>query len=123
MRCTHHGPRRAPLDRIPLLVRQPFELVHINKILGMSTTQYRNCCNIVVIDGMRGYTSAGAYPAATSAAIVDSVDNQLISVSEFPKKIQTGNGSHFHGAFHALHDKWGTKRSWLAACQLLPAIA
>ena len=55
-----------------------FEWVQIDRILGIPITPDRNCCIGVGIDGMTGNTSVRASPAATSAATVEFVVNELI---------------------------------------------
>ena len=115
MRCAQHGPRRASFNRVPVAARQPFEWVQIDWILGMPVTPNGNRCIIVAIDGMTGYMSARAYPDTSSAATVEFVVNEIILKFGIPQKIQTDNGSHFHGAFQALCDKWRIKQSWSAA--------
>ena len=45
---------------------------------------------------------ARAYPDTTSVATVEFMVNEVILKFGIPQKIQTDNGSHFHGAFQAL---------------------
>ena len=66
--CQKHGPRLSPLQSMPIIAKQPWEIVQMDWIMGLPETSDRNKAILVAVDCHTGYTMARASVEATSAA-------------------------------------------------------
>ena len=100
---------------MPIIAKQPWEIVQMDWILGLPETSDRNKTILVAVDCHTGYNTARASVEATSAATTTFFLQEITLKFGIPIRVHTDNGMHFKGEFHKLCKRWGIQHAWSTA--------
>ena len=110
--CQRTGPKKPPVQKCPLICRQPWDIIQLDWVLGLPVTQ-RGCkCIVVAIDICTGFVAARAFTTCTAADTTAFFLEAIALRYGLPRIVHTDNGSHFLGTFRELCIKWGIKQSF-----------
>ena len=100
--CQRTGPKKPPVQKCPLICRQPWDIIQLDWVLGLPVTQ-RGCkCILVAIDVCTGFVAARASTTCTAADTTAFFLEAIALWYRLPRIVHTDNGSHFLGTFWEL---------------------
>ena len=97
---------------MPIIAKQPWEIVQMNWILGLPETSDRNKAILVAADCHTRYTTTRPSVEATSAATTTFFLQEITLKFGIPIRVHTDNGTHFKVEFDKLCKRWGIQHAW-----------